>query len=126
MIGVKKGFFKAVSRFVSPLLSLILTVLFYKPVAALVKGLPFLANMVTEVEMPDLAAGEDLMGKLNILMKYIITNEENLDEITNAIVNNLIADVASIVIAFVLLFVVLLLLIARVQASRRFLESTRA
>ncbi|MBQ9747136.1 MAG: CvpA family protein, partial [Clostridia bacterium] len=46
-LGVRKGFFKAVSGFISPLLSLILTILFYKPVAALIKGLPFLANMVT-------------------------------------------------------------------------------
>lgn len=109
-IGVKKGFFKAVSGFVSPLLSLILTMLLYKPVAALIKGMPFLANMVTDVEMPDLAAGEDLMGKIKILMHYIIENED-IEATTNAIVNNLIADVASIAIAFVVLFVGLLLII---------------
>ncbi|MBQ9746928.1 MAG: CvpA family protein, partial [Clostridia bacterium] len=87
-----------------------LTILFYKPVAALIKGLHLLANMVTEFEIPDLAAGEDLMGKIKILMHYIIENED-IEATTEAIVNNLIADVASIAISFVLLFVGLLLII---------------
>ncbi|MBQ8403343.1 MAG: CvpA family protein [Clostridia bacterium] len=104
IIGAKKGFFLAVSGFASHFVGLLVAVLFYKPFAALIKKLPFLANMITEVEMPDLDTGEGLMENFKVIMEYIVTNED-IGGTTEAIINNLIADVISIAIAFILLFV---------------------
>jgi hypothetical protein len=68
--------------------------------------------MITEnVELPDLSGASDLMGKLQIMMKYLIVNEENLDETAKAVFNNVLAEVLSIVIALVALFIGLLLII---------------
>ena len=104
IVGAKKGFFLMVSSFASHFVGLLAAVLFYKPLASLVKKLPFLANMITEVEMPKLDTGEGLMENLKIIINYIVANE-NIGGTTEAIVNNLIADVVSICIAFVVLLV---------------------
>ena len=116
-IGVKKGFFKSVSRVASPLLSLLFTVLFYKPVAALLKGVPFIAKMITESANEELLAlkasidgASDLMGKLQVLVKYLIANEDSVEETAKAAFNNVLAEVISIVLALVILFFGLLLI----------------
>ena len=104
MIGLKKGFFKAVSGFISYLIGLVGAALFYKPFMELIKKLPFLAKMITDVEMPNLSEGEDLMEKLKIIMNYVIENED-IGEKTKAIMNNLIADVVATLLAFLILFI---------------------
>lgn len=104
IIGAKKGFFLAVAGFASHFVGLLAAVLFYKPFSTLIKKLPFLSNMITEVEMPKLDTGDGLMENLKAIMNYIVTNED-IGGTTEAIINNLIADVASIIIAFIVLFI---------------------
>jgi uncharacterized membrane protein required for colicin V production len=112
VLGAKKGFFKSVSGLISPLLALIITVLFYKPIAAWIKTWSFIAKMITpNVALPDLSGAEDLMGKLQILMKYLIVNEDTIDETAKAVASNVMAEVLSIAIAFIGLFVVSLIAI---------------
>ncbi len=104
IIGAKKGFFLAVAGFASHFVGLLAAVFFYKPFSLLIKNLPFLANMITEVEMPNLDTGDGLMENFKAIMKYIVANED-IGGTTQAIVNNLIAEVVSVALAFILLFV---------------------
>ena len=109
-IGAKKGFFKSVSGFASYFAGMIIASIFYKPFMVFVKKLPFFANKITEVEMPNLAEGEDLMQKLKIIMNYIMENED-IGEKAEAIVNNLIADVGATLISYGIIFIAATLLI---------------
>lgn len=108
VIGAKKGFFATVAGFLSPLASLLLTVLFYKPVAAFLKSTLF-ANMVSDVPLPEIDASGDVISQLTGLMEYLENND--LGEVTAAIKDNVMAEVLSIAIAIIGLFLVLLIAI---------------
>ena len=113
VIGAKKGFFATIAGFVSPLASLVLTLLFYKPVAALLKSSLF-ANMVTDTSgmenfFNEFNATDDVIAKLNLAMNYL--NENDLNEAVEAIKNNIMAEVLSIAVAIVGLFLVLLIVL---------------
>ena len=108
VIGAKKGFFATVAGFLSPLASLLLTVLFYKPVAAFLKSTLF-ANMVSDVPLPEIDASGDVISQLTGLMEYLENND--LGEVTAAIRDNVMAEVLSIAIAIIGLFLVLLIAI---------------
>ena len=108
VIGAKKGFFATVAGFLSPLASLLLTVLFYKPVAAFLKSKLF-ANMVSDVPLPEIDASGDVISQLTGLMEYLENND--LGEVTAAIRDNVMAEVLSIAIAIIGLFLVLLIAI---------------
>ncbi len=109
IIGAKKGFFVMVASFASKILGLLAAILFYKPVAALIKQLPFLSGMVTEVEMPDINTDAGVIDNLKNNLSYILSPD--IDDKAEAIVNNLIAEVISIALAFVLLLVGVSLLV---------------
>ena len=106
VIGAKKGFFETIAGLVCPLGSLILTLLFYKPVAALIKS-SFFAHMVSDVPMPDFSGASDVISKLTVMMEYL--NNNDLGDVAVAIKDNVMAEVLSIAIAIVGLFVVLLI-----------------
>ena len=108
VIGAKKGFFATVAGFLSPLASLLLTVLFYKPVAAFLKSTLF-ANMISDVPLPEIDASGDVISQLTGLMEYLENND--LGEVTAAIKDNVMAEVLSIAIAIIGLFLVLLIAI---------------
>ena len=108
LIGAKKGFFATVAGFLSPLASLLLTVLFYKPVAAFLKSTLF-ANMVSDVPLPEIDASGDVISQLTGRMEYLENND--LGEVTAAIKDNVMAEVLSIAIAIIGLFLVLLIAI---------------
>ena len=108
VIGAKKGFFATVAGFLSPLASLLLTVLFYKPVAAFLKSTLF-ANMVSDVPLPEIDASGDVISQLTGLMEYLENND--LGEVTAAIKDNVMAEVLSIAIAIIGLFLVILIAI---------------
>ena len=109
VIGAKKGFVKSVSGFVSYIVSFFLTFAFYKKAAVLVKRLPFIAKMITDVEMPEFSDGNNgFMEKIKVIIDYIISSDD-VSETANAVAKNLIADVISTVIAFVLVFILALI-----------------
>jgi uncharacterized membrane protein required for colicin V production len=103
--GAKKGFFQAVSGFFSYLIGLVSSVILYKPFTAYVKKIPFLAKMMTEVEMPRLEEGIGMMEKFRAIMDYVAVNED-VGEKSEAILNNFIADVIATFISFILIFTV--------------------
>lgn len=110
VIGAKKGFVKSVSGFVSYIVSFFLTFAFYKKATVLVKRLPFIAKMITDVEMPEFSDGNNgFMEKIKVIIDYIISSDD-VSETANAVAKNLIADVIATVIAFVLVFILALII----------------
>ncbi len=107
--GMKKGFIKSVAGFVSHIVSFILTLLFYDRFAVYVKRLPFLANMITDVDMPELEGGSTFMQKIEIVVDHIISSED-VSAASEAIIKNYIADIIATVISFVVLLVGFILL----------------
>jgi len=104
VIGAKKGFFHTIAGLVSPLISLVITMLFYKPVAAFLKS-TLLASMVTDVALPDFEGANDVISKLTVMMEYL--NNNDLGEVSKAITDNIMAEVLSIAIAIIGLFIIL-------------------
>ena len=108
LIGVKKGFFATIAGFICPLASLVLTMLFYKPVAAFLKSTLF-ASMVSDIPLPEIDASGDVISQLTGLMEYL--NNNDLGEVATAIRDNVMAEVLSIAVAIVGLFLVLLIVL---------------
>ncbi|MBQ7291713.1 MAG: CvpA family protein, partial [Clostridia bacterium] len=81
VIGAKKGFFKTIAGLISPLASLVLTILFYKPVAAMLKSTLF-ASMVTDVKLPDFEGAKDVISQVTVMMEYL--NSNDLGEVSEA------------------------------------------
>ena len=109
VVGTKKGFIKSVSGLVSHVLSFILALVFYKRFTVYVKRLPFLANMITDVDMPNFEGADGFMEKIKMIVNYIISSDD-VSVASKAVVNNLIADVIATVIAFAVLLLGFILL----------------
>ncbi|MGN1095884.1 MAG: CvpA family protein [Eubacteriales bacterium] len=110
VIGAKRGFVKSVSGFVSHIASFIITLIFYKKAALLVKKLPFIAAMITDIEMPEFSSGSGgFLDKINTVINYIISSDD-ISQTSKAVVNNLLADIISTIIAFALVFTCAILL----------------
>lgn len=109
VVGTKRGFIKSVSGFVSHLLSFILTLVFYKRFAVTVKRLPFIAKLITDVEMPNFEGADGFMEKMKMIVNHIIASDD-VSATSKAVANNLIADVIATVISFAVLLVAFVLL----------------
>lgn len=110
IVGAKKGFVKSVSGFVSYIVSFFVTLALYKKATNLVKRLPFIANLITDTEMPEFSPGNDgFMEKIKVIVNYIISSDD-VSEATDAVVKNLVAEILSTVIAFVAVFLIALLI----------------
>ena len=113
-IGMKKGFIRMVAGFVEYVVSFLIAYVFCGKLAVHVKKLPFIAKMISDVEMPSLE-GLSLGEKIKSVISYIVDNAikngvESTTAETTAIVKNYIASIISTAIAFVALFVIAMLL----------------
>lgn len=113
-IGMKKGFIRMVAGFVEYVVSFLIAYVFCGKLAVHVKKLPFIAKMISDVEMPSLE-GLSLGEKIKSVISYIVDNAikngvESTTAETTAIVKNYIASIISMAIAFVALFVIAMLL----------------
>lgn len=121
--GWKRGFIKAVSGFVTYILSFILANIFWKFIAGFVGALPFLKDMVTEgVEGPVFEEGAGFTQKLQTMFSFMASDviQNGNTETTTAVMNNYLAETLTMIISFVLIFVVAMLLLKLVF---RFLNS---
>ncbi|MBO5022896.1 MAG: CvpA family protein [Clostridia bacterium] len=110
ILGIKRGFIKSVSGYVSHLIAFILTFAFYKRFTPVVKRLPFLDNMITDVPMPEFSSAEGFMEKIKMIINHIISSED-VDAASKAVMNNLLADVIATVISFAVLIIGFLLVL---------------
>ena len=112
-IGVKKGFIKMIAGFVEYIVAFFIGYAFCGKLATLVKRIPFIAKMITDVEMPEFAENGDLIDKIKTIFEYLgqgILNGDNVSETAKAVGKNYLAEAISISISFVALFVTALLL----------------
>ena len=112
--GWKNGFVKAISGFLTYILSFAIANLCWKWIAGFVGTIPFIKNMVTEgVEGPAFEEGATFMDKLQAMMAFFtgdIVQDGNV-ETTTAVMKNYLAETLTMIISFVLVFVVALLLL---------------
>jgi len=112
--GWKNGFIKAISGFLTYILSFAIANLCWKWVAVPVGALPFIKNMVTEgVEGPAIEQGATFMDKLQAMLSFLagdVAQDGNADTAA-AIMKNYLAETLTMVISFVLVFVVSMLLL---------------
>lgn len=112
--GWKHGFIKAISGFLTYILSFAIANLCWKFIAGFVGEIPFLKNMVTEgVSGPDFEEGATFMDKLRAMLSFFTGDivQDGNAETTSAVMKNYLAETLTMVISFVLVFVLALLLL---------------
>ena len=112
--GWKNGFIKAISGFLTYVLSFAIANFAWKFLAPYVARLSFIKNMVTEgVEGPTFEEGATFMDKLQAMLAYFtgdVIQNGNADNST-AVMNNYLAETLTMVISFALIFVVSIIIL---------------
>ena len=112
--GWKHGFIKAISGFLTYILSFAIANLCWKFMAGFIGELPFLKNMVTEgVEGPSFEEGATFMDKLQSMLSFFMGDvaQNGNAENTSAVMKNYLAETLTMVISFILVFVLAMLLL---------------
>lgn len=112
LVGFFRGFIKSIAGLIEYFVSFFIAYTFASPVSRLFKKLPFIANMITDVEMPEIDINEGFGSILLNMVKYITQSGINSSTAENVkqIANNYLADLLSIAMAFVSLFVLSILI----------------
>ena len=76
VIGWRRGFIRALRGFVTYIISFAVANSLYRVIAKSIITLPFLQNMITDVEMPELPANATFMDKVSTIVKYISEQTE--------------------------------------------------
>ena len=115
IVGMSRGFVRSISKFVQYIVAYIVANRYYVSVSRLFLKIPFLANMQTDVDMPDIPQGTGFFERVGKIVSYvsagIFSGEVNDDETVNAIMKNYLADIIAKVAAFLALFVVTVLVL---------------
>ncbi len=116
VIGWKRGFVRALRGFVTYILSFAVANSLYRLIAKTIITLPFLQNMITDVEMPALPADATFLDKVSAIVQYISEQSagegsEGISETMEAILNNYIAELLASIIGFVVVFLVTVLIL---------------
>ena len=114
IVGLKRGFVKSIAGFAEYIVAFMVANRFYTAGANLVAKIPFIANMITDVEMPTLDADAGFFGKIGAIISYILENSAlsgtDPTEQAQAVINNYLAELISKAIAFIVLFIATVLL----------------
>jgi len=115
IIGAVRGFVRSIAVFVRYIVAYMLANRFYTLGAALVAKIPFIANMITDVEMPDISEGTGFFERIGKTVSFvaegIFSGEISSDETVQAIINNYLADIISKAVAFAVIFFAALLIL---------------
>ena len=74
LVGMKKGFLKMVAGFIEYIVAFLSAYVFYSRLNIYVKKIPFIANMITDVEMPQFEDGIGLWDKIKSVVGSIVQN----------------------------------------------------
>lgn len=105
VIGYFRGFIKTVAGFLIYIVSFFVARMFAPLVSRFVKLIPFIKNMITDIEMPVIDPNLTTIQKLIEMGKYVYNSGKSTDEVVKQVANNYLAEVLSIVIAFIVLFI---------------------
>ena len=116
VIGWRRGFIRALRGFVTYIISFAVANSLYRVIAKSIITLPFLQNMITDVEMPELPANATFMDKVSTIVKYISEQTEgsgsqDISETIQAVINNYIAELLAAIIGFIVIFLVMVLVL---------------
>ena len=116
VVGWKRGFIRALRGFVTYILSFAVANSLYRLLAKSIIALPFLQNMITDVDMPDIPANATFLDKVSAIIQYISeqSGEEGLggtSEVVEAVINNYIAELLAAVISFLIVFLATVLVL---------------
>lgn len=116
VIGWRRGFIRALRGFVTYIISFAVANSLYRVIAKSIITLPFLQNMITDVEMPELPANATFMDKVSTIVKYISeqtegTGSQDISETIQAVINNYIAELLAAIIGFIVIFLVMVLVL---------------
>lgn len=122
-VGFFRGFVRSIAGLIEYMIAFFVANRFYISFAGIVQRIPFISNMITDVEMPVIDGENRFFEKLNLIidhmMSKVLSGEEAIEDVSNAIVNNYIGMFISKIIAFAVLFfasiIVLKLLIALID-----------
>lgn len=114
VIGWRRGFIRALRGFVTYIISFAVANSLYRVIAKSIITLPFLQNMITDVEMPELPANATFMDKVSTIVTYISEQTEgsgsqDISETVQAVINNYIAELLAAIIGFIVIFLVMVL-----------------
>lgn len=112
IIGAKKGFIRMVAGLIEYIVSFFLAYTFCSKLTAVTSKIPFIADMMTDTDMPELPEGAGLFEKAKETISFIVKNTlegGDTDATVKAITDNYIANILSTVIAFVAIFLAALL-----------------
>ena len=71
IIGMARGFVKSIAKFVQYVVAYIVANRCYVLVASLFMKIPFLANMTSDVEMPDIPEGTGFFERIGKIVSYV-------------------------------------------------------
>ena len=116
VIGWRRGFIRALRGFITYIISFAVANSLYRVIAKSIITLPFLQNMITDVEMPELPANATFMDKVSTIVKYISEQTEgsgsqDISETIQAVINNYIAELLAAIIGFIVIFLVMVLVL---------------
>ena len=113
-LGWKKGFVKAVSGFLTYILSFAIANFCWRWISGLIGMLPFIKNMVTEgVEGPVIEEGATFFDKLQTALTFFgsdVAQDGNV-ETTTAVLKNYLADTLTMIISFIVIFIIAVILL---------------
>ena len=111
LVGFFRGFVKSVAGFLVYIVSFFAARTFTPLLAVVMKRLPFIAKMITDIEMPVLDNSSTTLQKIIEMVKYIYNSGKSTDEAIKQIANNYLAEVLSYVIAFIILFIAIFIIL---------------
>lgn len=116
VVGWRRGFIRALRGFVTYILSFAVANSLYRLIAKSIITLPFLQNMITDVEMPQLPANATFLDKVSTIIQYISEQSAGdgpggVSETIEAIINNYIAELLASIIGFIVVFLVTVLVL---------------
>jgi uncharacterized membrane protein required for colicin V production len=111
--GWKNGFLKAISGFLSYVISFAIANFAWEYLAVYVGKFPFLQKMVTEgVDGPSFEEGATFLDKLQSMMNFFAVDilQNGNTDVSMAVVKNYLAELLTISISFILIFIVCMIL----------------
>ena len=112
--GWKNGFFKAISGFLSYVISFAIANFAWEYLAVYVGKIPFLQKMVTEgVGGPSFEEGATFLDKLQSMMNFFAVDilQNGNTDVSMAVVKNYLATMLTMAISFILIFIACMLLL---------------
>lgn len=104
IVGMCRGFVRSIAGIIEYIVAFIVANRCYTSVSSLVSKIPFIAKMITDVEMPTIDGGSGFFEKIKAILSFIFSKSLDGEGDAGAVINNYLAELISNTIAFATLF----------------------